>query len=981
MPSKPQLAALLLAFAPFAALSQQIDDPANLMGERVSAPALADTLPINHGAPALEQLLRKLRTHASMMLIVAHPDDEDSGLLTLESRGMGARVAMLTLTRGEGGQNLMTSDFNDALGLIRTQELLAEDRYTGTDQMFGTEVDFGFSKTKEESFKQWTHERVLYDAVRAVRLYRPLVLASVFIGGVTDGHGQHQVSGEISQEVFLAAADPKVFPEMGLPPWAPLRVYARVPFAPITPQGMFDYATGKYMPPHFHNYVTGQDTTTPPQATVTIHEGDVPKIPGFHGMSYIQWARQGLALQKTQIGSNFRIPPAGRADVGYTLYGSRVHCKATNAVAPCLDSQAWASAKPTALRIEPHNDSADRDLFTGIDTTLPSIADLAPHAPATLRQTLTAIDAKTDEAQRLFNPAHPELTAAPLREALKLLDTLISQTTSLPVRKDERFDLLHELRIKRVQFNDALVLAHELSMTASLTDPPDSQPLLTTRTHILVSTTVSNGGSQPVGFNAVTLPVRADVKTLYRQPHLKADLPLNASSSRTDKVGSEFIPALPATRPYFSRSDLSQPFYEVSDPALRNAPATPAPLTASTFIDDQGVELELAATVADPALANQPIVVIPPVAVSLTRTSELPPLTSAADLQANRAARTGASAGILLLDTKAFQLGALLGVKATEETVPHGATTIGPAKIPVKLLAPSGWQVSAPGFDERVKPVLEQFTVTPSHLAANNSYRVAAQADFDGHRYAESFRAVGYPGLTYTNYYTPAAYLATAVDVTTASNLRVAYLPGTGDDVPAFLPSLGVTPTLLSMKEVTADSLKQYDAVVLGVRAYAAHPELEGTGSAALNEYAKQGGVVIAQYNSGGFDPASAPYPYTLPGDSAHNVVDEDQPVQLLAPGNALLTWPNRITSADFNHWIEERGHGFASDWSPEYTPLLETHDPDQDSQQGGLLLAKVGQGAYIYCAFALYRQLPEGVPGAYRLLANLLSYAKNPRR
>ncbi len=209
------------------------DDPANLPGERVAPQALADTLPIDHGAPALQQLLRKLRTRASLMLIVAHPDDEDGGMLTYDSRGLGARVAMLTLTRGEGGQNLMTADFDDALGLIRTQELLAADRYIGVDQFFGTEVDFGFSKTKEEAFAKWTHDRVLYDAVRAVRLYRPLVIASVFIGGVTDGHGQHQVSGEIAQEVFIAAADPKVFPEMGLPPWAPLKVYARVPFARI----------------------------------------------------------------------------------------------------------------------------------------------------------------------------------------------------------------------------------------------------------------------------------------------------------------------------------------------------------------------------------------------------------------------------------------------------------------------------------------------------------------------------------------------------------------------------------------------------------------------------------------------------------------------------------------------------------------------------------------------------------------------------
>ena len=306
------------------------------MGERVSPQSPADDLPINHGAPALQQLLLKLRTRASLMLIVAHPDDEDGGMLTYESRGQGARVAMLTLTRGEGGQNLMSADFNDALGLIRTQELLAEDRFTGTDQFFGTEVDFGFSKTKEETLAQWTHDRVLYDAVRSIRLYRPLVLAAVFVGGPTDGHGQHQVSGEICQEAFLAAADPKVFPEMGLPPWAPLKVYARVPFSRVTPQGMFDYATGKTIPTRFHNYVTGKDSTTEPVATVQVPEGDPatitfpghPAAPalGMEGLSYVQFARKGLALQKTQIGSNVRLAPSGPFNSGYTLMASRVGC-------------------------------------------------------------------------------------------------------------------------------------------------------------------------------------------------------------------------------------------------------------------------------------------------------------------------------------------------------------------------------------------------------------------------------------------------------------------------------------------------------------------------------------------------------------------------------------------------------------------------------------------------------------------------------
>src|ERR1700744_2179457 len=222
-------AAMTLAVVSGSAHGQELRDPANLAGERVRASVTEDPIPANKGTLALEQSLVKLRTRASLMMIVAHPDDEDGGMLTYEARGQGVHTATLTLTRGEGGQNLMSGDFDDALGLVRTQELLAADRYMGVSQMFGTEVDFGFSKTKEEALAKWTHERVLYDAVRAVRLFRPLVVTSVFVGGPTDGHGQHQVAGQMAQEVYNAAADPKVFPEMGLPVWAPLKVYSRAP--------------------------------------------------------------------------------------------------------------------------------------------------------------------------------------------------------------------------------------------------------------------------------------------------------------------------------------------------------------------------------------------------------------------------------------------------------------------------------------------------------------------------------------------------------------------------------------------------------------------------------------------------------------------------------------------------------------------------------------------------------------------------------
>ncbi|MGH9559801.1 MAG: PIG-L family deacetylase, partial [Bryobacteraceae bacterium] len=211
----------------------------------------AQAIAPDRGTAGLTRWVRALQTRASFLLITAHPDDEDGGMLAYETRGQGARGALLTLNRGEGGQNVMSGDLDDALGLVRTEELLIADRYCGVDQYFTRVIDYGFSKTREEALEKWNHERVLSDAVRVIRMARPLVVMSVFVGGPTDGHGNHQVAGQMAQEAFAAAGDPTKFPEQireGLRPWSPLKVYARVPNFNVTPQGMYDSAIDKYVP-------------------------------------------------------------------------------------------------------------------------------------------------------------------------------------------------------------------------------------------------------------------------------------------------------------------------------------------------------------------------------------------------------------------------------------------------------------------------------------------------------------------------------------------------------------------------------------------------------------------------------------------------------------------------------------------------------------------------------------------------------------
>ncbi len=312
------------------------------------APAVSqDTVPEDRGAAGLWQTLRKLDTWASLMLITAHPDDEDGGMLTYQSRGAGVRTSLLSLTRGEGGQNAMSGESYDALGLLRTQELLRADQFYGTEQMWTRVADFGFSKTIDEAYARWGKERVLYDVVRAVRLQRPLVVTAVFIGSITDGHGQHQVSGEVAQEIFHAAGDPNIFPEQikeGLRPWSPLKVYARVPTYSISAKGMYDYATGKWAPARFYDYVDQKWSDKAPETNVEISEGVYDAV---LGRSYVQISRQGWGEQKTQNGGgNYTFP--GTVNTPYHLYGSYV---------PVVPNE--------------------KSFFDGIDTSLLGISTLA----------------------------------------------------------------------------------------------------------------------------------------------------------------------------------------------------------------------------------------------------------------------------------------------------------------------------------------------------------------------------------------------------------------------------------------------------------------------------------------------------------------------------------------------------------------------------------------------------------------------------
>jgi hypothetical protein len=397
------------------------------------------------------------------------------------------------------------------------------------------------------------------------------------------------------------------------------------------------------------------------------------------------------------------------------------------------------------------------------------------------------------------------------------------------------------------------------------------------------------------------------------------------------------------TRPYFDRKDTEQPVYDVHDPSLRNAPQSPPAFTTYASVACESTPLQIGQIV-HVADENHPrLNIVPNLDISLSPRLKVLP--------------AGEHNFTITVTNHSFGSRAYL----TDVCIPTGCMTH-PTRVE-KDGNTSTYKINAP------KQLWgTSFNVTTKGFSTDQPMGQAENP--------EGVRAVGYPGLPYTNYYTPATTRVVPVDVTTASGLNVAYLTGTGDNVPASLEDLGVHAHIITTADLTAEKLKPYDAVVLGVRAYEAHPELAAA-NAALNAYVAAGGVVIAQYNTGRLPEGTGPYPLDL--GASEKVVEESAAVRILAPTDPLLIWPNRITPADFDGWVEERGHGFLSTWDAHYTPLVETHDAGQKPQLGGLLYARSGRGAWIYLGLALYRQLPEGVPGSYRLFANLLSAAKNP--
>jgi hypothetical protein len=660
------------------------------------------------------------------------------------------------------------------------------------------------------------------------------------------------------------------------------------------------------------------------------------------GATFTQIARQGWSLQKSQNGGG-GIPFAAPVAAPYHRFGSTI---------------------PTADK--------EQSYFDGIDTSVAGIADLAAGQDnAFLKEGLSRINSAVERAMAGFSVSEAEKAAPILAEGLKETNALLAQVAASKLSDQTKYDVTFELRAKQDQFQKAIVQALNFSLEATVAPkrepnranpnplfalPAETMKSLVPGEQFPVRVHLNNPGSTPLALNRIWLETPAgeswNVSTVAADPATPAPTNVGARQALDQRFNVKPPENAAPTRPYFSRPNEELPYYDKVDDRYRNLSFGPYPLAAWVEFTYMGVNLRVGQVVqtvqqeTGQGIVLNPLVVTPAVSV-----------------------RIFPDAGITPLGSKSFALSAQVHTEAEAG-----------AKGSVRLDLPEGWRsepASVPFTLERAgQEQLVRFEVIADRLETK-PYTVTAVAESGGRQYREGFITAGYPGLRPYNLYLPATYRTSGVDVKISQGLRVGYVMGTGDTVPESLENLGVHVQLLNAQDISSGDLQKYDVILLGVRAYTARPEL-ATNHNRLLEYARNGGVVIVQYQSVQYDHNFGPYPYTLPND-AERVVDERSPIVFADPKSPVLTWPNQINQSDFAGWVEERGHSFLKTWDPQYVAPLETHDPEQDPQKGGLVYARYGRGVYVYVAFALYRQLPDGVPGAFRLFANLLSLPRNP--
>jgi len=878
-------------------------------------------IPQDEGMAGLRLELLRLGTTARLMQVVAHPDDEDGGMLTLEARGRGVSTLLMTLNRGEGGQNKIGSNLSDVLGVLRAEELLASDQYYGVQERFSRVADFGFSKSPEETFQKWGgHDTALADMVRVIRTFRPDVLVARFSGTDRDGHGHHQASSILAKEAFRAAADPKRFPEQiaeGLAPWQAKKFY----IGNVCGFGVQKCEDEKW--------------------TLQLNTGERS---ADLGTGYLQFAMQGLRHQLSQGAANWTIDPGD----WFTFY------RLADSVLPSTVGK----------------DGHEKSFFDGIDTTWVGLAaglGAEEKKVPRLRPELTEVAKLVGEATANAKGNNASAGATPLMNVVTRLNRVSSEVRASTLSGAAKLDLLTRLAEKQHHAETALNLALGVSLTADVSSSGDRNvpvlkeaDALTTVSpgqEFVVAVTLHNGSKLPLVIDHIKLEVPAGWNTISgktRPETVKAGEDLHANFRLRVPKDTAY------TRPYWHRDDPeTEAVNHIDDEKYATLPFPPPALRAR-------VEYAISGAGTAPARNGITSVVVTPF------------LDEAGKHRARPLAVVPAFSVMLEPGTQVISTH-----NGSSTTVTVGVTSNLPPVLAgglLRLELPKGWRsepVEAPvKFTRRREKQDVQFKVFPAALQEGRA-KIRAVLDRPildgGEKYSEGYTLVTREDLGSFYYYQPALQRVSIIDLQVPHDLKVGYIMGAGDDIPTVLKQVGMDVTLIPAEKIASEDLSKYGTIVLGIRAYDTQKDV-ATNNQKLLDFVSAGGTLVVQYNTGTADFNAGkftPYPAEL---SRARVSVEEAPVEILAPDDSVFHSPNTITAKDFDGWVQERGLYFMDKWDDHFTPLLSCHDPGEAAQKGGLLRAQYGKGTYIYAAYAFFRQLPAGVPGAVRLNVNLLS-------
>lgn len=803
-------------------------------------------------AAELQVALRKLANIGGALYIAAHPDDENTAMLAWLANDRLYRTAYLSLTRGDGGQNLIGEEKGALLGVIRTQELLAARRIDRAEQMFTRAIDFGYSKSAEETLRIWGHDEVLADVVWAIRKFQPDVIVTRFPPTADAGHGQHQASAMLAEEAFTAAADPARFPEQlrYVAPWKTRRMYwnrfFRQPVQPDDPvlANLLRIDLGTYNP--------------------------------ILGRAYTEIAARSRSQHKSQgFGAAER---RGSLLNYFELRGG---------------------------------DPAKEDLFEGVDTRWSRYP--GGEKVGTILQ----------RAADTFDPKNPAASVPQLLEAHAALERLRAQANwsdvSRPWLETKRLELLNAIR-------DCAGIAIDVSAADSAVIAGGELP---------VSVTVVNRSNYPFRLSMVA--------SLYAQPSKAPGVRLENNKPVKTDLTLRLPQNYALSQPYWLRKQPTAGLFTVTEQTLIGTPENAPSIPINVTLDDPEMNT-LIFTV--PAVFRH---VDPVKGEQVREVSVVPPVTA--------------------------NLGS--GVYLFPDARPRPVTVVlrsfGVTDADVRLVLPPGWRsepekvtlrFSGKGDEMRVP-----FSVTPA------AGETTAQLNVElGGRTTSALTEIEYDHIPHQRLFNDIGAKLVRADIKRLGN-RVGYIMGSGDEIPNVLRQIGYEVTILTDADLDRGDFSMFDAVVTGVRAYNTRKRLKEAHDKLL-QYVQAGGTVVVQYNTANAldDLVIAnpgPYPFRISRD---RVTVEDAPVKLLDPDHPLLNTPNRITTRDFNGWVQERGLYFPNEWDPRYFTLLSTADPGEPEKPGGQLVARYGKGVFVYTAYAWWRQLPAGVPGAIRVFVNLVS-------